>query len=46
MKATITKIGNMVFLNFFNSTEVYSIKNPKLTGGIAPLFFAPNKKTA
>jgi hypothetical protein len=26
MKATITTLGNMVFLNFFNSTRVYSIK--------------------
>ena len=26
MNATITKISNMVFLNFFNSKEIYSIK--------------------
>lgn len=26
MKATITNISNMVFLNFFNSKNVYSIK--------------------
>lgn len=26
MKATITTSNNMVFLNFFNSTEVYSIE--------------------
>jgi hypothetical protein len=26
MKATITTIGNMVFLNFFNSKEIYSVK--------------------
>jgi hypothetical protein len=26
MKATITTISNMCFLNFFNSKEVYSIK--------------------
>ena len=26
MKATITTLGNMVFLNFFNSKEIYSVK--------------------
>ena len=26
MKTTIKTIGNMVFLNFFNSEEVYSVK--------------------
>lgn len=26
MKATITTISNMCFLNFFNSKEVYSVK--------------------
>jgi hypothetical protein len=26
MKATITTIGNQVFLNFFNSKEIYSVK--------------------
>lgn len=26
MKATITTIGNMCFLNFFNSKEIFSIK--------------------
>lgn len=26
MKATITTIGNTVFLNFFNSKSIYSIK--------------------
>lgn len=26
MKATITTMGNMTFLNFFNSKEIYSVK--------------------
>ena len=26
MKATITTVGNRVFLNFFNSKSIYSIK--------------------
>jgi hypothetical protein len=26
MKATITTLSNMVFLNFFNSKEIYSVK--------------------
>jgi hypothetical protein len=26
MKATISTLGNMTFLNFFNSKEIYSVK--------------------
>jgi hypothetical protein len=26
MKATITQMGNQVFLNFFNSTEIFTVK--------------------